>query len=103
MRETSKIMLGLLDELIPVVQRNIDALQHNPNPLLQHLVQQEIERQEDLLQRIEAMKERLNGYLNPREDVPQPEDVPEQDEVENDLQQEDSEPGDSEDNVLYIS
>ena len=33
LEETSE----LLGELIPIVQRNIDALQQNPNPLLQHL------------------------------------------------------------------
>ena len=37
------------------------------------------------------MKERLHECLNPPEDVPQLEDVSQQDEVGNDLQQEDSE------------
>ena len=81
MRETFKIMLGLLDELAPVVQRNIETLQRDSNPLLQHIIQQEVERQEDLLQRIEAMKGRMHVYLNPPENVPQP------DEPENDSQQ----------------
>ena len=49
----------MLGELIPIVQRSIDALQQNPNPLLQHLqhlIDQEIERQEGLLQQVEEMK-----------------------------------------------
>ena len=95
MQETPETLLEetseLLDALAPVVQRNIDALQHNPNPLLQHLIQQEIERQDSLLQRVEEMRERLNGYLNPREEVPQPGDVPQQDEVVDDLQQDEPE------------
>ena len=76
LEETSE----LLGELIPIVQRSIDALQQNPNPLLQHLqhlIDQEIERQEGLLQQVEEMKKRIHDYLNP------PEPVPEQAEPEN--------------------
>ena len=83
MQETSETLLEgtseLLNMLMPVVKRSIDALQHDPNPLLQHLIQQEVERQEDLLQRIEEMKGRLQEYLNP------PEETAHQDESESDL------------------
>ena len=64
LEETSE----LLDALIPVVQRSIDALQHDLNPLVKHLIQQEIESQKNLLQRIEEMKEKLHDHLNPPED-----------------------------------
>ena len=71
MRETPKTLLEetseLLDALMPVVERSIDALQQNPNPLLQHLIQQEIESQEGLLQRIKEMKRSLQEHLNPPE------------------------------------
>ena len=69
MQETPETLLEetfeLLDALLPVVQRSIGALQHTPNLLLQHLIQQEIEHQEDLLRRIEEMKGRLQEHLNP--------------------------------------
>ena len=72
MPETPETLLeetsDLLDALIPVVQRSIGALQHAPNPLLQYLIHQEIERQEGLLQQIAEMKERLHDCLNPPED-----------------------------------
>ena len=84
MQEIPKILLeqtsDLLDDLIPIVQRGIDALQHTPNPLLQRPIQQEIERQEGLLQRIKELKGKLHDHLNP------PEHVPQQDEPRNDLQ-----------------
>ena len=47
LKETSE----LLDALIPVVKRNIDALKHDPNPLGQHLIKQEVERYQQLLKR----------------------------------------------------
>lgn len=78
LEETSE----LLDELMPIMQRSIDALQQDPNPLLQHLIDmqhligQEIERQEGLLQQVKEMKEKIHNHLNP------PEPVPEQDESE---------------------
>ena len=72
LEETSE----LLDRLMPIMQRSIDALQHDPNPLLQHLTDQEIERQESLLQQVEEMKERIRNHLDP------PEPIPEQDEPE---------------------
>ena len=75
LEETSE----LLDELVPIVQRSISALEHDSNPLLQHLIQQEIELQEGLLQQVEEMKERIHNHLNP------PEPVPQQDEPENRL------------------
>ena len=94
MQETRQTLLEetseLLDALAPVVQRSIDALQHAPNPLLQHLIQQEVELQEDLLQRVEEMKENLNSYLNPpeadsvetdTENKPQEEDLEEESSV----------------------
>lgn len=83
MRETSETLLEetseLLNMLMPVVKRSIDALQHDPNPLLQHLIQQEVEGQENLLQRIEEMKRRLQEHLTP------PEETARQDESESDL------------------
>ena len=68
LKETSE----LLNTLLPVVKRSINALQHDPNPLLQHLIQQEVEGQEDLLQRIEEMKRRLQEHLNPPNEAAQP-------------------------------
>ena len=71
MEETSETLLEetseLLDALAHVVQRSVEALQHDLNPLVKHLIQQEIGSQEDLLQRIEAMKGRLHSFLNPSE------------------------------------
>ena len=68
MPETPQTLLeetsDLLDALIPVVQRSIEALQHNPNPLAQNLIQQEVKCQESLLQRSEEIKERLHDCLN---------------------------------------
>ena len=76
MQETPKTLLEetseLLDALIPVLERSIDALQHDPSPLLQHLISQEIESQESLLQRIEEIKGRLHDCLNPPKEVAQP-------------------------------
>ena len=72
MQETPETLFeetsDLLDALVPLVQRSIDALQHDPNPLLQHLVQQEIESQENLLQQIEEVKQKLHDCLNSPED-----------------------------------
>ena len=62
----------LLDTLIPIMQRSIEALQHNPNPLAQHLIQQEIKHQEGLLEQIAEIKERLHDCLNPPDEVTQP-------------------------------
>lgn len=57
MQEPPKTLLeetsDLLDALVPVVQRSIDALQHDPNPLLQHLIQGAVEHQKDLLRQID--------------------------------------------------
>ena len=89
MQETSETLLEetseLLDALIPIVQRSIDALQQDPNPLLQHLIDmqslidQEIERQEGLLQQVAEMMEKIHDCLNP------PKPIPEQAEPENHL------------------
>lgn len=69
MQETPETLLketsDLLDELIPILQRNIDALQHAPNPLLQHLIQQEVEHQKGLLRQIEQMNGRVQEHLKP--------------------------------------
>ena len=80
MQETPETLLEetseLLDALVPILQRNMEALQHTPNPLLQHLIQQEVEHQENLLRQIEEVKQRMHDCLNP----------PEDDEVEDDSQ-----------------
>ena len=52
------------------MRRNIDALKHDPNPLLQHLIQQELEDQEDLLQQIEKVKRTVREHLKPPEIEP---------------------------------
>ena len=62
----------LLDALILVVQRSIDALQNDPNPLVQHLIAQEIKRQESLLEQMTEIKKRLRDCLNPSDEVAQP-------------------------------
>ena len=75
----------LLDDLIPVLQSSIDSLQSDLNPqetVLQKLLEQEIDRQEELLLRAEDMNDSLLDHLNsaedePAEDEPQ-EDVPQQ-------------------------
>ncbi len=57
MQETPETLLeetsNLLDALASVLQRSIDALQHDPNPLLQHLIQGAVEHQKDLLRQID--------------------------------------------------
>ena len=69
MQKTPETLLeetsDLLDELIPILLRNIDALQHNPNLLLQHLIQQVVDHQEDLLRQIDEVKQKLHDFLNP--------------------------------------
>ena len=76
MQETPETLLeetsDLLDALRPVVQRGIETLQHNPNPLAQHLIKQEIKHQEGLLEQVAEIKERLHDCLNPPDEVPQP-------------------------------
>ena len=68
MQEMPKILLEetfkLLDELIPIVERNIDALKHNSNTLVQHLIQQEIESYQKLLERTEETKNRFQDLLD---------------------------------------
>ena len=76
MHEIPKTFLGetsgLLDALIPVVQRSINALQNDPNPLVQHLIAREIKHQEGLLEQIAEIKEKLHDFLNPPDEVAQP-------------------------------
>ena len=92
MQETPVILLEetfeLLDVLIPVLQRNIDALQHESNPLLQHLIQQEIETYQQLLERTEETKDRLQDMLNSQEVVQEETDLEE-------VQPEETEPEES--------
>lgn len=68
MQETPETLIhvtsDLLKSLAPILKRNIKALQHDPNPFLQHRIQQEIEHHRGLLQQIEEVKERLQNYLN---------------------------------------
>ena len=59
---------NLLEDLIPVLNRNIQMLQNDVPPegsALQFLLQQEIENQEKLLQRTKELQETINRYLNP--------------------------------------
>ena len=79
MQETPETLIGitsnLLKSLTPILQRNIDALQNDDHPLLQHRIQQEIEHQNGLLHQIEEVKERLQDYLNapaPVQNGPEP-------------------------------
>ena len=76
MPETPETLLketfDLLDALRPVVQRSIDALKQDPNALVQHLIAQEIKRQEGLLEQMAEIKERLHDCLNPPDEVAQP-------------------------------
>ena len=59
---------NLLEELIPVLSRNIQMLHNDLDPqdsVLQYLLQQEIEMQEKLLQRTKELKEKVNHHLEP--------------------------------------
>ena len=68
MQETPETIMDitsdLLESLAAILQRNIKALQHDPHPLLEHRIRQEIEHQKGLLQRMEEVKGRLQNYLN---------------------------------------
>ena len=67
LEETSE----LLDDLIPVLQSSIDSLQSDLNPeetVLRKLLEQEIDRQEELLLRAEDVNDRLLSHLNSDED-----------------------------------
>ena len=77
-----KITSDLLESLVPILQRNINALQHDPHPLLQHRIRQEVEHQKGLLQQMEDVKRRLQNYLN----VP----TSDRDESEPDLRQDET-------------
>lgn len=76
MLETTQTLLGetseLLESLMPVMQRSIDTLKHDPNPLVQHLIAEEIKHQEGLLEQMEKIKKRLHDCLNPPDKVAQP-------------------------------
>ena len=60
----TEITSALLESLALILQRNIDALQNDPHPLLQHRIRQEIEHQKGLLQRMEEVEGRLQNYLH---------------------------------------
>lgn len=83
MQETPETLMeitsDLLESLAPILQRNINTLQQDSNPFLQHRIQQEMEHQKGLLQQMEEVKGRLQNYLN----VP----TSDQDESELDLRQ----------------
>lgn len=68
MQETPETLMeitsNLLESLVPILQRNVDTLQQNSNPFLQHRIQQEMEHQKGLLQQVEKVKRRLQNYLN---------------------------------------
>ena len=69
LKETSE----LLDDLIPVLQSSIDSLQNDLNPeetVLQKLLEQEIDRQEELLLRAEEVNDKLLEHLNLEDDEP---------------------------------
>lgn len=71
----------LLDDLIPVLQSSIESLQSDLNPeetVLQKLLEQEIDRQEELLLKAEEVNDGLLGYLDSAEDE-QTEDEPQVD------------------------
>ena len=72
MQEALKSLINntsnLLEEIIPVLNRNIQMLQTDVSPesrTLQFLLQQEIENQEKLMQRTRELQETINRYLNP--------------------------------------
>ena len=101
MQETPETLMGitsdLLESLASILQRNIDTLQHDPNPFLQHRIQQEIEHHKGLLQRMEEVKGRLQNYLNvsafDQDVIPEPDqNVPASDQEEPTSDQEASEP-----------
>ena len=85
MQETPEGLLeitsALLESLAIILQRNIDALQNDHHPLLQHRIQQEIEHQKGLLQQMEEVKERLQNYLNAPEPDRDPDPALRQDEA----------------------
>lgn len=68
MDETSEILLKetseLLEELIPVLERNIDALKDDSNPLLKHLIQRQIDDYQQMLERTKKNKDRLQDLLD---------------------------------------
>lgn len=86
MQETPETLMeitsDLLESLAPILQRNINTLQQDSNPFLQHRIQQEMEHQKGLLQQMEEVKGRLQNYLN----VP----TSDQDESEPDLRQDET-------------
>ena len=95
MQETSESLLeitsALLESLAIILQRNVDALQNDPHPLLQHRIQQEIEHQKGLLQQMEEVKERLQNHFNAP--APDPDVVPEHDLRNDDIRRQSYPPG----------
>lgn len=68
MGETSEILLKeiseLLEELIPVLERSIDALKDDSNPLLKHLIQRQIDDHQQMLERTKKNRGRLQDLLD---------------------------------------
>ena len=95
MQETPESLLEitseLLESLAPILQRNIETLQHDRNPFLQHRIQQEIEHQKGLLQQMEEVKERLQNHFNAP--APDPDVVPEHDLRNDDIRRQSYPPG----------
>ena len=63
---------NLLEEIIPVLDRNIQMLQNDINPqggALQYLLQQEIENQVELLKRTRELQESVEGHLKPEPSI----------------------------------
>lgn len=59
----------LLEEIIPILNRNIQMLQDDFNPqggAVQYLLKKEIELQQSLLQRAKELNDNLMGYLKPK-------------------------------------
>ncbi len=66
---------NLLDELEPVIRKSIDSLQHDINPqtgILKQLIQEEIEKYEVLLTRIQETTQQIDVFLNPGQDILRP-------------------------------
>ena len=68
MDEISEILLKetseLLEKLIPVLERNIDALKDDSNPLLKHLIQRQIDDYQQMLERTKEIGGRLQDLLD---------------------------------------
>jgi signal recognition particle subunit SEC65 len=63
---------NLLGELEPVLRKGIDSLQHDLTPqtgMLKQLIQEEIEKYEVLLTRIQETTQQIDVFLNPDPDI----------------------------------